>query len=156
MSEAIDQRFTERAVELMRGIGVPGVSVDNVMTNPNFRAQFRAMLVDAKLRFLEGGEDHASLVRLIAECDRLAPAPHHMGTSAGLVNAGGTGFQVPRLDEQGPKPIGELVKGAGFCRYCGAGIPPRQGEGTCDRCDPRLGGDPVQAEHRPIIDDDRR
>lgn len=24
----------------------------------------------------------------------------------------------------------------GFCRACGAGIPPRMGEGTCPRCDP--------------------
>jgi hypothetical protein len=23
-----------------------------------------------------------------------------------------------------------------FCRYCGANIPPRLGEGTCERCDP--------------------
>jgi hypothetical protein len=23
-----------------------------------------------------------------------------------------------------------------FCQYCGAGIPPREGEGTCDRCQP--------------------
>lgn len=25
---------------------------------------------------------------------------------------------------------------ADFCRYCGAGIPPRLGEGTCEKCDP--------------------
>ena len=23
-----------------------------------------------------------------------------------------------------------------FCRYCGANIPPREGEGTCHKCDP--------------------
>jgi hypothetical protein len=23
-----------------------------------------------------------------------------------------------------------------FCRYCGAGIPPIEGEGTCDKCQP--------------------
>ena len=23
-----------------------------------------------------------------------------------------------------------------FCRYCGASIPKRDGEGTCERCDP--------------------
>ena len=26
-----------------------------------------------------------------------------------------------------------------FCRACGAGIPPRDGEGTCGTCDPRPG-----------------
>lgn len=25
-----------------------------------------------------------------------------------------------------------------FCRYCGAGIPPRYGEGTCPKCDPNV------------------
>jgi hypothetical protein len=23
-----------------------------------------------------------------------------------------------------------------FCRFCGASVPPRIGEGTCERCDP--------------------
>jgi hypothetical protein len=27
-----------------------------------------------------------------------------------------------------------------FCGYCGAGTPPREGEGTCPKCDPTLGG----------------
>ena len=25
-----------------------------------------------------------------------------------------------------------------FCRYCGASIPPRNGEGTCHKCDPNV------------------
>lgn len=29
-----------------------------------------------------------------------------------------------------------LTKDSGFCRRCGASIPPRHGEGTCPACDP--------------------
>lgn len=25
-----------------------------------------------------------------------------------------------------------------FCGYCGAGIPPKEGEGTCAKCDPQV------------------
>lgn len=25
-----------------------------------------------------------------------------------------------------------------FCRHCGAGIPPREGEGRCWKCDPEV------------------
>lgn len=153
--DAMDKLFKERAVELMRGIGVEHVTTENLM-RPPYVEQFKAMLMDAKRRFDPATENYASLCRLIEECERVPPAPPNMGTGGDYVHAGGTGFMVPKLEEPlqlvntfAQAAFRKAKTGAGFCRHCGASIPPREGEGTCDKCDPKLGGDPVAAEHRP-------
>lgn len=109
MNPELEQRFKERAVELMVAIGVPGVNMGNLLERPSFREQFRAMLVDAKARHGEQSEEYAALVRLIAECDSHGPVlPRLPEPLPGRVNAAGSGFQLPRLDDP-LKPAGDLV-----------------------------------------------
>lgn len=102
---AMMQRFREEAVRLMQEIGVPGVSLASLRTNAAHRAQFRAMLVDAKSRLADDTENHAAVGALIEECDELTPFALHDDTPSGgfQIKASGFGFQVPRLDDPGPK-----------------------------------------------------
>lgn len=97
IQDALDTRFKEIAVELMRGIGVSGVSTENLMRHP-YVAQFRHMLLDAKRRFPQASENYASICRLIDECDRVPPPEQHRG-GGDYIAAGGTGHMVPRLEE---------------------------------------------------------
>lgn len=110
IQQAMVASFKERAVELMRGIGVEGVDERSLLSNHHYRAQFRAMLVDARKRFAEDTENRKAIEALIDECDAYPAAPAHMGTTEGIVNAGGTGYQVPRMDEPSAERVNEYLR----------------------------------------------
>jgi Iap family predicted aminopeptidase len=93
--DSLERAFKERAVVLMRGMGIPNVTVESLTANEVHRAQFRALLVDAVTR--AAGVYRDTMERLVAEIDAMPSRERDREERqlAMKIRAEGTSFTVP-------------------------------------------------------------
>jgi aspartate/glutamate racemase len=96
--DSLARAFKERAVGLMRGLGIPNVTVDSLTANEVHRAQFRALLADAITRAT--GVYRDTMERLVAEIDAMPSREKEREEQrlAMKIRAEGVSYTVPETN----------------------------------------------------------